>query len=221
MFWTLGLAHLIADYPLQTDRLVRAKQKPAGLFVHVAIHFVVTLLLCGRQSATIWPQLLALAAAHYAIDTFKSFESRRWPHIVIRPYILDQLLHILSLYLVALWIESAYNIHLDRNWTIYAIAYLIATHVWFITERIMARHDPRYQEAVEKHRWSRQVVRALALTAFILLGQLLHLPALFAMAPFLAALVPPPYRAAFRSRMLILDLTGPLLLALFVHAFTA
>lgn len=218
MFWTLGLAHLIGDYPLQTDRLVRAKRHWPGLALHVAIHLAVMLLLTGRDSLVVWPQLLVLAAAHFAIDSLKNFESIRWPRFVVVPYILDQVLHVISITFIALWIETRYGIQRDQPWLIYAAAYLSATHVWFITERIVAHREARYRQVVEAHRWSRIVARGVALTVYLLLGHLLRLPDLIASTVLLGALLPPPYRRCtpFRRRMLLQDLFGPLLLALLV-----
>lgn len=217
MFWTLGLAHLIGDYPLQTDGLVRAKRHWYGLLLHVAIHLLVMLLLTGRDSLVVWPQLLVLTAAHYAIDSLKSLESKRWPQFVILPYVMDQVLHIISIFLVATWIESRYGIQRDSTWLVYATAYLTATHVWFITERIIAHRETDYQAAVETHRWSRLATRALVLTVYLLLGHLLRVPEWNNSGVALVALLFTPYRSSpYRRRMLAQDLLGPLLLALLV-----
>ncbi|MFW6068906.1 MAG: DUF3307 domain-containing protein [Chloroflexota bacterium] len=220
MFWTLSLAHLIGDYPLQTDSLVRAKRHWWGLTLHVAIHLALMLLLAGRDSLIVWPQLLALAAAHFAIDALKNYEARRWPHLVVTSYTIDQILHFLSIILVALWIEADYGIHRDQNWLIYAAAYLSATHVWFITERVVAYRQPRYQLEVETHRWSRIFARGLTLSVYLFLGHLLLAPEVLMVSFAFALRLPPPYRCTqFRRRMLVQDLLGPLVLALLVFWF--
>lgn len=220
MFWTLALAHLIGDYPLQTDSLVRAKRHWRGLTIHVAIHLAVMLLLTGRDSLIVWPQLLALTAAHFAIDALKNYEARRWPHLVVTSYTADQVLHFLSIVLVALWIESEHGINRDQNWLIYAAAYLSATHVWFITERVVAHRRPRYQAEVEDHRWSRIIARGLALSLYLILGNLVIAPEALMATFALAILLPPPYRCTrFRRLMLAQDLLGPLFLALLVFWF--
>ncbi|HZD11802.1 MAG TPA: DUF3307 domain-containing protein [Candidatus Binatia bacterium] len=215
MFWTLGLAHLIGDYPLQTDRMVRAKRHWPGLTLHVAIHFAVMLLLTGRDSLVVWPPLLMLAAAHFAIDSFKNLETVRWPQMVLPPYFVDQLLHILSIFLVARWIETRYGIYRDQPWMIYAAAYLSATHVWFITERIVAYRDAAYRKHIESHYLARVGVRALALTVYLLLGRQVWLAVA---APAMAtALLPEPYRCSSYCRLMLLqDVLGPLVLAILV-----
>jgi hypothetical protein len=171
VFWTLFLAHLLGDYPLQTDEMARAKRYWPGLLRHVTVHLLVLLLMAGMASATIWPYLLALAAAHFAIDALKNFNMRRWPGRVFSMYLLDQGLHMLSLLLAARWIVAATGVARDRPWMVYAAAYLLATHVWFITERVMAGQRRADPAVVEAGRWWRVGVRALALTVYLLLGR--------------------------------------------------
>lgn len=222
MFWTLTLAHLIGDYPLQTDRLVRAKRHWWGLTIHVAIHLAVMLLLTGRDSLSVWPQLLALAAVHFAIDALKNYEARRWPNLVVTSYTADQILHFLSIILVAIWIESVHGLSRDQDWLIYAAAYLGATHVWFITERVVAYRQPRYQAEVETHRWLRILARGLTLSVYLLLGQLILAPEALLAAFALTVQLPSPYRCTqFRRRMLVQDLLGPLFLAMLVFLFVS
>lgn len=221
MFWTLGLAHLIGDYPLQTDSLVRAKRYWWGLTLHVAIHLAVMLLLSGRDSLIVWPQLLALAAAHFAIDALKNYEARRWPHLVVTSYTTDQILHFISIFLVAIWTEAEHGVNRDQPWLIYAAAYLSVTHVWFITERVVAYRQPGYQAEVENHRWSRIFARGLALSVYLLLGHVILAPEALMATFALVALLPTPYCCArFRRRMLAQDLLGPLFLALLVFWFS-
>ncbi len=97
---------------------------------------------------------------------------------------------------------------------------LSATHVWFITERVVAYRQPRYQVKVETHRWSRIFARGLTLSVYLLLGHLLLAPEVLMITFALALRLPPPYRCTqFRRRMLVQDLLGPLILALLVFWF--
>jgi hypothetical protein len=217
MFWTLALAHVLADYPLQTDALVRAKRNWLGVAAHVTIHLATMILLSGRDSLFVWPALIVLALAHFFIDILKSTVSVRWPKLVVGPYLLDQLFHFTSIFLVALWIERKWAIERDQLWMIYATAYLGATHVWFITERVVAHGDPRYLETTQAYQWSRLVIRGLALTIYLLVGGLL-LPGEASAAPlaFLAMRLPPYGRSIYGRGMLLQDLIGPLLVAVLV-----
>ena len=214
MFWTLALAHLIADYPLQTDGLVRAKVRWTGVALHATVHLLVMTILSGRASLRIWPALLALAAAHFTIDMTKSAVGHYRPRQVIVPYVIDQLLHIASLALVAFWIERQFGVQRDQTWMIYAAAYLGATHVWYITERVAAHDDPSYRETVQAHRRLRPVMRGLALTVYLLAGAWLLPESPDTIALFVAASLLLPYRREpFGRRMLAQDLLGPLPIA--------
>ncbi len=139
MFWILFLAHLIADYPLQTDWMVRAKRTWSGLTLHVTIHFVTMLVLVWPATRFIWPQLLALAGLHFAIDAFKNYLATHKPGWVVGPYFFDQFLHLVSIWMVATWIMSSpppVSPLLPVSWAILSIGYLLATYVWYITERV-------------------------------------------------------------------------------------
>ena len=84
MFWPLFLAHLLADYPLQTDSMVRAKKALPGLTMHVTIHLLTLVVILNgfirfEWSATL-PAVLAVTVLHFGIDTWKNFfsSSFRW-----------------------------------------------------------------------------------------------------------------------------------------------
>lgn len=63
-FFILLLAHLLADFPLQTNRIFRLKvTSNAGLALHVLIHVAMAALLL-RQPAQHLNLLLALGVAH-------------------------------------------------------------------------------------------------------------------------------------------------------------
>lgn len=214
MFWTLGLAHLLADYPLQTDGLVRAKQYWYGLALHVLVHLATMLLLCGLDSLVIWPALVALTIAHFVIDAAKGAASVRWPRRVVVPYVADQIAHAATIVLVGGWIETRYGVRRDQAWMLIAAAYLIATHVWYITERVVAHCDPSYQNVARAHHWSRMLVRGLALTVYLLGAALLAPRDAVAAPALIAGLSSLPYHdAIYGRRMLVLDLLGPLLIA--------
>ena len=97
IFATLLLAHLLADYPLQTNWMVQAKRTWPGLTLHVGIHLAVMLVLTAPSFAQSWPFLLMLAALHFAIDSLKNILACRRPHWVTGPYLFDQFLHLLAI----------------------------------------------------------------------------------------------------------------------------
>ncbi len=99
----LIIAHLIGDFILQPSKWVASKeQKKAGslwLYLHVAIHALLVL-------AFTWSLQLALItmSIHFIIDITKLYVQR--PQSKHRWFLIDQLLHILSLLLIWYWNEE-------------------------------------------------------------------------------------------------------------------
>lgn len=100
-FTVLYLAHLIADFPLQTNRIFELKaQGNRGILLHVGIHLLVAAVLI-QNSYRYWYIFLLLGIMHFAIDWAKL----RLPGRRQAPgFILDQFAHVASiLILVGLW----------------------------------------------------------------------------------------------------------------------
>lgn len=176
MFWAFILAHLIADYPLQTDAIVAAKKRLPVLALHVAIHCVTMLvILIGVLHADphrwLLP-ILAVTAFHFGIDTWKNWVSARWPNWVITWYALDQLFHLLSILLVTFWVSNGTGAHPfspPMFWIVPAIGYVWVTYVWYITERVICWNKKPYQLWVIKQMSTRMMSR-VALYSALLLG---------------------------------------------------
>ncbi|WP_420630614.1 DUF3307 domain-containing protein [Candidatus Leptofilum sp.] len=99
-FFTLLLAHLLADFPLQTNRIFRLKVAGnVGLALHVGIHLIMTGLLLQNPAQHI-DLLLVLGVAHFVTDWIKvRFPGEpQWPG-----FILDQLAHLTAIVLLAIW----------------------------------------------------------------------------------------------------------------------
>lgn len=219
IFWLFYLAHFLADYPLQPGWLVEAKRNWRGLLVHVSIHLATTLFIVGSVRRFIWPYLLLLAGFHFAIDVIKNLFFIYRPNWIIGPHLLDQFLHLLSIIFIAnraqgiipeAWLPD-YHV-----WPIYAIGYLLATYVWFITERIISYAAPAYQREISTYLWSRMITRALFVTLFLLAWQFLVLA-----APLIATTVHFPYAGgSYGRRALITDLCVAFVVALFIRLTT-
>jgi hypothetical protein len=99
-FAALFLAHLIADFPLQTDRIYKLKSESSrGIAIHVAVHILVAAILIERPFQHL-PLLLVLALIHFTIDWSKiHWHTRRQTP----GFLLDQLTHFISILLIALW----------------------------------------------------------------------------------------------------------------------
>jgi hypothetical protein len=213
MFWHLFLAHLIGDYPLQSDWLVENKRNLWGLSLHVGIHLAVTLLILGSASAEVWPKVLLLIFVHFLLDLAKSSLLSKWPKHVGLQYVMDQVLHIVSIFLVASWIESDLDpgfMPVNTTWAVYAIGYLLVTYVWYITERLFTVEDAIYQIILENQFWPRMIVRAFMLTIFLFIGQSLEI-VLVGMALLM------PYRSgAYHRRTLVVDVLVSLAITAFI-----
>ncbi len=172
MFWTLLLSHLIADYPLQTDAMVQAKKRLPGLIFHVAVHLatmlVIVLGLVGLEWRTALLAVLAVTGFHFAIDVWKNVLSKRKPQWVSGGYLQDQVLHLMSLWLVATWFAPGSAFALPASWVIYASGYVLVTHAWFVTERVLTYRNKARQQLVAAQLWQRMVIRALLLTLMLL-----------------------------------------------------
>jgi hypothetical protein len=96
-FAALLLAHLLSDFPLQTDRIFRMKvQGHKGLALHSAIHVLVTALLIA-DFWHYWYALLLLGSLHYLTDWAKlRFSGKR----LTPGFVVDQLVHLLTLILI-------------------------------------------------------------------------------------------------------------------------
>lgn len=205
MFWYLFFAHLAADYALQTYWMAVNKTRTKILFLHVSIHFFVYLFIVTMIDIQLWPYALALAIIHFLIDSGKNYISKLRPNWVIATYLLDQLIHIISILLISYLIAGNIGIPqfaLKPIWLILIIAYLMITYVWYISERIIATIDSDYFKQVVDKAWSRMLARAIFLTLI-----LVSWFSVSSVSIAFASIVSFPYRAdAFGYRALLIDL---------------
>ncbi|MCP5100512.1 MAG: DUF3307 domain-containing protein [Chloroflexi bacterium] len=101
-FAVLLLVHLIADFPLQTNRIFRMKLAGIrGLSLHVFIHLLVALFLIP----TPWQYgsvLMVLVITHFVTDWTK-VQLQRFDKPLLPGFILDQIVHILVIIMIAVW----------------------------------------------------------------------------------------------------------------------
>lgn len=119
-FAALFLAHVIADYLLQTAWMVTNKDRASAIGLHIGI----VLVMMPAVTLHLSPWFLAVAAMHLAIDLTKT-------HLMpggLISYVADQVLHLASIVLVVwlvpgLWGESplAEVGWLDRTYLILAV----------------------------------------------------------------------------------------------------
>jgi Protein of unknown function (DUF3307) len=106
LFITLLIAHLFADFPLQTNLLAAWKEKHwLGIVPHVLIHMGITALLLNNGQRY-WPLVVLLGIAHFGIDLLKLLYPGKKG---IGYFLLDQMLHFATLLLAAFMAERAWN----------------------------------------------------------------------------------------------------------------
>ncbi len=110
-FIALLLAHVLADFVLQTGWMVRTK-RGAGLFVHGLVVLITTLTLIGQFDR--W-EVFALAAAHLAIDAAKATLPERHKES-LAAFLADQALHLASLALCAALVPDLWTAGIWADW---------------------------------------------------------------------------------------------------------
>lgn len=96
----LILAHLIADFPLQTNTIYHLKKESVvGILLHSGIHALMAFLLTGLRW-DLWYVWLFLWVTHALTDWAKlNYKSpKQWVGFLI-----DQFIHLLILFIIAIW----------------------------------------------------------------------------------------------------------------------
>jgi hypothetical protein len=102
MIAAMLLAHIVVDYVLQWDGLVRWKrERLSGVIVHGGIVLVVTWLLSLPYTGGWWPYALLIGLTHILIDALRTRVGRVSSGVALGLFLLDQALH-LTIILAAL-----------------------------------------------------------------------------------------------------------------------
>lgn len=115
----LMLAHLIADFPLQTNWLYTLKIRSViGLALHAATHSIVTAMIISNPLNR-WPALVMIGLIHFAIDWLKP----HWKCPALTGFLLDQAIHLTFLVVMATICPLQSTI--PDTWLYAALAYAI------------------------------------------------------------------------------------------------
>jgi hypothetical protein len=212
MIWNLLLAHLLGDFPLQIDWIALRKSNFWVLILHVSIHFVLMVLLVGPSRDLVWPFLLLLSLVHMVQDRLKIFLTDRWPSRMLHLFYTDQLLHIAAILGLVFVIQTS-NPNIPQTqysaWVIIAIAFLMVTFVWYISERVNNAADIEYLKNIEETKISRMLVRSGFVSIFLLV-RTWGLPGL---SSVFASPYPP---SIYRKRAVITDISVSFLVITFL-----
>ncbi|MEM7336545.1 MAG: DUF3307 domain-containing protein [Chloroflexota bacterium] len=101
-FFVLLLAHLLGDFPLQTNRIFRMKlASKRGLSLHIAIH-VVTAAVLIESWWQHWVLLLVYAVVHFLTDYIKIRLQEPGKPLTVG-FIWDQIAHVVAIAGFAWW----------------------------------------------------------------------------------------------------------------------
>jgi hypothetical protein len=134
LFWRLLLAHLIADFPLQTDAVFAVKKGRAwGVLLHSTLFGLTAILLAGPFLGiwAAWGGVVLLWLSHSIIDKAKLtlIGGGRKDHLVY--FLLDQALHIGAVAIVCLFLNRTTQVSAiasDVRPIMLGIAYVVS--VW-------------------------------------------------------------------------------------------
>ena len=111
LFYRLLLAHIIADFPMQTDQIFKAKANTEwGVFVHTLIVLMFSLLFAFPylEDPKVIIILLIIFLSHTLIDKLKMEYSKKVKNPSIRILLFDQFLHIIIIAVLALNFSKRY-----------------------------------------------------------------------------------------------------------------
>ena len=117
IFWLLFLAHLLADFPLQTNTIYNLKKKNAvGVLPHVTIHIAanIIVLIPLLNLALTWVSIAILAIIHAFLDHVKITLVSSGKKDNLFYFLIDQGLHLLTIVIIAEWL-SRYSHTVIKN----------------------------------------------------------------------------------------------------------
>lgn len=177
------LAHLLADYVFQPNRLAYWKsQQIEGVFAHTGIVVVVTLVsaIFVAQDWTAWA--LMIGFGHVVIDVGNFYWTKRHPHLIspLVRYMLDQMLHftiIFSVLIASGELVWAMTWHQIYAW-VSSHTYLILVYVFvtmpcwvlieFVSYGLVQGRGPDFSQQDDKYLG---MLERILIVSFMMLGQ--------------------------------------------------
>jgi len=194
-FLAIVLAHLAGDFPLQTESIIRAKQRGlAGLVIHGLVHYLALmaalLAFSPARVGTLYCQglLLVYVAFHVLLDFLKIRYLRlRGRPDSTAPFLVDQLLHVLAALALSLGLlkVSPFQLNTEGMWTdpvkqrvllilvtyaavIFAGGYLVRSMTRSLTENMPAPEGENKAALRNAGLYIGWLERFLVLTAFLI-----------------------------------------------------
>lgn len=178
LFTKLLLAHLIGDFLLQPQRWVIHKEvhkvRSKYLYIHVALHFAIMLLLLWDLS--FWPWVLAITVSHYVIDLAKLYANPLFKRKSV-PFFIDQLLHVIVLYACAFRDGlGAHTLSLidDLDWALVTAVVFVSFPASIIMSKLLEGMSDRIEtdhKSLPNAGKYIGIIERLFVLAFIILGR--------------------------------------------------
>lgn len=174
---SLLLAHLVGDFVLQPDTLVKQKTRQGRrspyLLLHVLIHAALIALLLGRQIPEYIHALWVIPLSHWSIDALKLELRGRFSEPLL--FLADQLAHLLMIAWVVMYytpVDTAFLREVD--WRLWAVALIALTRASdFLLQAVLGRWSGALDEIAGLPGAGRFIgwLERLLIFGFILLGQ--------------------------------------------------
>jgi len=107
LFWLLLLAHFIADFPLQSDKIFALKSKYKwGVLPHIFISFITNLIVAFPYLGfkNFWLAVLFLVGIHFFLDWSKILLTKKFLNDSMLIFLFDQILHIFFIWLTCFYL---------------------------------------------------------------------------------------------------------------------
>ncbi len=153
LFWRLILAHLLADFTLQTNKIAEVKSKNIfGVMVHTLIFFMLSLFLYNNFLENNWIYIVVIALSHFFIDTMRIVVIKKYrKKDSVLFFIVDQILHISIIFLVWKFFLVLSAPLMRERWVIVLALYIIATHFTTIFIYYLKNFDETSIKGKEKY----------------------------------------------------------------------
>lgn len=178
IFVKLVLAHLIGDFMLQPLKWVIHKEankiKSKYLYFHVLIHFALYVLVLW--DFTLWKIAVILALSHLLIDLAKLYANPWFKNKSI-PFFIDQILHILVLYVCSYYTELPehfISLFENLNWPLVLVVLFVTSPSAIIMGKLL---EPMSGQINTDHKSLPNagkyigIIERLFVLVFILLGR--------------------------------------------------
>ncbi len=185
VFYLFLVAHLIADFPLQTFHLVDLKRKRvSGIIIHCVIITLTLALLLFPLSLGEFLAVLTVGVAHFFIDKLSVLLHQKKPVGTLYLFVFDQALHFTSLGIIASFLlpslnssQPIFSLLKNEKLLIYLAGYLLVTYAGaiftFEAKRTFAPNSPDGNACLLLPSWGKYLamIERAAIVTLIILSQ--------------------------------------------------